>query len=212
MPSTEPLEIFVPTLERLAARWSSAGPLLPGFPLLARGRPVSLEEIAAAVGTKPDQVRRSVDAARCERDERGRLIDLFGLTLTPTIHRLSIDGKILFGCCALWTHVVPILVNRTVQVESVDPVRRELVRLELSPEAIESVTPSGSVATLAVASQDAIERDVGEAWCSRVSHFVSRESAQEFAAGRPTCHVVELREFHQVTELFYQAIWSAIES
>jgi alkylmercury lyase len=208
----EQLDFFVPTLERLAARWGSTGPLLPGFPLLAQGRPVSVEEVAAAAGTEPSQVERAVDAARCERDVHGRLIDLYGLTLTPTLHRLTIDGKVLFACCALWAQVIPKLVERTVEVESVDPSRRELVRLTLSPVGIEAVEPPGSVATLAVADQEAIDRDVGEAWCRQVAHFVSRESAEEFAAGRNTCHVVELSEFRKATEHFHQAIWSAIET
>lgn len=199
------------TLDLLASRWRSAGTLLAGFPLLAQGRPVPVEEIAGASGTELDSVKRAVDAARSERDAQGRLIDLYGLTLTPTIHRLMIDGKVLFSCCALWAHVIPKLVEQTVEVESVDPLRSELVRLTLSPAGIESVDPPGAVATLAVADQDAIDRNVCEAWCCQVAHFVSRESAEEFAAGRSTCHVVELSELRQATERFHQAIWSAIE-
>jgi hypothetical protein len=172
---------------------------------------VSVEEIAKAANTEPGAVERAVDAARCERDEKGRLIDLYGLTLTPTLHRLSIDGKILFGCCALWVHVIPKLVERTVQVESVDPMRRELVRLAISPARVESVDPPDAVATLAVASQEAIDRDVAKAWCRQVAHFVSRESAEEFAAGRPTCHVVGLSELRRATEHFHRAIWQALE-
>ena len=212
MEAADRLDLFAPTLERLATRWGSARPLLPGFSLLARGRPVSVEEIARGAGTDPGEVERAVDAARCERDEKGRLIDLYGLTLTPTMHRLTIDGKVLFSCCALWAQVIPKLVDRTVQVDSVDPMRRETVSLAISPARIESVDPPAAVATLAVASQDAIDRDVGEAWCSQVSHFVSRESAEEFAAARSTCHVVELSELRRATERFHQAIWSAIES
>ena len=212
MQTAAQLDLFVPTLERLAARWRSAGPLLPGFPLLARGRPVSVEEIAAAAGIEAARVERAVEAARCEYDEKGRLIDLYGLTLTPTVHRLSIAGKILFACCALWAQVVPKLIGRTVRVESVDPLRRELVRLTISPDGIDSVDPSSSVATLAVATQEALDRDIGAAWCRQVAHFASRESAEQFAAGRHTCHVVELSLLRQATERFHQAIWSSIET
>lgn len=210
---TEQLDRFAPTLELLAERWRSSGPLLVhGIPLLARGRPVSVEEIALAANTDPGAVERAVGSARCKRDARGRLIDLYGLTLTPTLHRLTIDGKVLFGCCALWAHVIPKLVDRPVKVESVDPIRRELVHLALSPKAIESVDPPGAVATLAVASQEALDRDVCEAWCCQVAHFVSQQSAEELAAGRPTCHVVELAELRRASERFHQAIRSAIET
>jgi alkylmercury lyase len=211
MLTAEPIESFLPTLELLAGRWGSAGPLLAGFPLLAQGRPVSVEEIAKAAGTEVSQVEQAVDAARCERDAQGRLVDLYGMTLTPTLHRLEIDGKILFSCCALWAHVIPKLVDRTVQVDSVDPMRRELVRLAVSPAGLESADPPGAAATLAVAGQEAIDADVCGAFCCQVRHFVSRESAEEFAAIGPTCHAIELSELQGAAERLHQAIWIAVE-
>lgn len=205
-------QIFQPTIELLADRWGSAGPLLPGFPLLAQGRPVSVEDLAQAAGTEVGKIESAVDAARCERDAKGRLIDLYGMTLTPSVHRLEIDRKILFGCCALWAHVIPKLVDTSVRVESVDPVRHELVRLSVSPKAIESVDPPGAAATLAVATQETIDRDVCGAFCCQVRHFVSRESAEVFAAGRPNCHVVELSELQEAAEQLHRAIWSAVDA
>jgi len=211
MQTAERLQLFQPTIELLAVRWGSAGPLLPGFALLAQGMPVPLEEIAKANGTEVDRVERAVSVARCERDPQGRLIDLYGMTLAPSLHRLEIRDKILFSCCALWAHVIPKLVDATVQVESVDPLRRELVRLSVSPAGVESVDHPGAAATLAVATQEAIDDDVCRAFCCQVRHFVSRESAEEFAAGRPTCHAVELSELQGAAEQLHQAIWSAVE-
>ena len=73
MQAAERLQPFLSTLERLAGRWGSAGPLLPGFPLLAQGRSISVAEIAKAADTGTRQVQEAVDAARCERDAQGRL-------------------------------------------------------------------------------------------------------------------------------------------
>jgi len=211
MQAVERLQPFLSTLDRLAGRWGSAGPLLPGFPLLAQGRPVSVEEIAKAADTGTRQVEEAVDAARCERDAQGRLIDLYGMTLTPTLHRLTIDGKILFSCCALWAHVIPKLVGATVQVDSVDPLQRELVHLSVSPSGVESANPPGAAATLAVANQEAIDTNVGEAFCHRVRHFVSRESAEAFAAERQTCHAIDVSELQLAAEQLHQSIWSAVD-
>jgi alkylmercury lyase len=204
------IDQYLPTLELLAARWGSAGPLLAGFPLLAEGRPVSIEEIAEAAAIPVGQVERAVSAARCERDREGRLIDLYGLTLTPTLHRLSIGSKILFSCCALWAHVIPRLVDSTVQVESVDPGRRELVRLAVSPSGIESADPPRAAASLAVATRETIDADVSGAFCSQVRHFVSRDSAEQFAAARPACHRVGLAELQRAADELHRSIWSAI--
>ncbi|MFQ5526923.1 MAG: organomercurial lyase [Thermoanaerobaculia bacterium] len=205
-------EALEETINILASRWDSAGPLLAGFPLLAQGRPVSVEEIASAAGVEISQVEEAVDAARCERDARGRLIDLYGLTLTPTRHQLEIGHKVLFSCCALWAYVVPRLVDATVGVKSVDPLRQELVRLSISPAGLETADPPAAAATLVITSQEAVDRDVCAAWCCQVCYFVSLECAEEFAAERPTCYAVELSEFQQAAEFFHQAIWSAIEA
>ena len=200
------------TIHSLASRWGLAGPLLPGFPLLAQGRPVTVEEIATAAGTGIDQVEKAVDAARCERDAEGRLVDLYGMTLTPALHRLEIDDKILFSCCALWAHVIPKLVDTTVRIESIDPIRRELVRLSVSPSGVESADPPEAVASLSVASREALDTDVCAAFCCQVRHFVSRESAKEFTTGKPTCQVVELSELQEAADLLHQAIWSAVDA
>ena len=212
MRKTEQPHRFQPTLRLLASRWGSAGPLLPGFPLLAQGQPVSVEEIAQAAGTEVGQIKRAVNAARCERDSQGHLIDLFGMTLTPTVHRLEIDGKILFSCCALWAHVIPKLIKASVQVESVDPMRREPVRLCVSPSGLESMDPTRAAATLATPTQEAIEADVCGAFCCQVRHFISSESAEEFAEAKPNCHAVELSRLCEAAEQLHQAIWSATDA
>ena len=203
------LRTFRPTLDLLANRWSDAGPLLPAFPLLARGGPLSVDEIARAAGVEARRVGRALEAARCERDAEGRVLELYGLTLTPTSQRLEIQGKVLFACCALWAHVIPKLVDATVRIESVDPVRQEVVRLSLTPHGVESADPTGCAATLAVAQKEAITTDVGGAFCSHVRHHVSRESAEEFAAAGPTRHAVGLAELQEAADYLYGAIWRA---
>ena len=211
MATSQHIRSLLPTIELLAERWSGAGPLLPGFALLAQGRPVTVAEIAAAAGVDISQVESSLEAARCERDSRGHLIDLYGLTLTPTHHRLTIGNKILFGCCALWAHVIPKLVDARIKIESVDPYRHESIRLLVSADGIESATPSTASATLALANREGIDADVSAAFCAQVRHFVSRESAEEFAAGLPTCHVISLSELQEAADFLYQSIWSTVE-
>ena len=203
------LATFRPTLDLLADRWREAGPLLPGFSLLARGRPVSVGEIARAAGAGVDRVETAIEAARCERDADGRVLELYGLALKPTSQRLDIAGKTLFACCALWAHVIPKLVGATVRVESVDPMRQRVVRLTLSPAGIESADPPGSAATLAVATRQAITTDVGQAFCSHVRHHPSLASAEEFAAAEPARHAVGLAELQEAADYLYAAIWRA---
>jgi len=197
------------TLRLLAARWRDAGVLLPAFRLLALGRPLTVKEIARACAASEEQISSALATSRCERDTEGRVLDLYGLTLLPTVHRLEIGHRTLFSCCALWAHVVPKVVDATVRVESVDPYSREIVKLSISPEGVETARPQQSAATLAVASREAIEADVCRAFCCQVRHFVTRESAEAFAAAAPNCHPVELPELQGAADRLYDAILDA---
>ncbi|MEE8583407.1 MAG: organomercurial lyase, partial [Acidobacteriota bacterium] len=107
------------TIDLLADRWEGAGPLLACFPLLAQGEPLPIGRIAEAAGVDIQLIEQALRTARCKCDENGCLTDLFGMSLEPTHHRLEIEGRVVFSCCALWAHVIPRLVERWAEVESV---------------------------------------------------------------------------------------------
>jgi alkylmercury lyase len=187
--------VFSETIDLLAARWSAAGTLLPGFRLLAEGQPLPIVQLAAETGVEIDGLRELLVSVRSEFDEQGRLVDLFGMTLQQTPHRLEIESKVVFSCCALWAHVIPRL-----------PVSKELVHLLISPDGIESVEPVDAMATMAAANERDIAADVCAAFCCQVKHFVSRENAQLFASWSSRRSVVTVDELHELGSDFYMAI------
>ena len=81
-------------LQRLAA-------VFPTWRLLAEGQPVSPDAIAKAVNRPVDDVK--ADLARVEEtglfgyDEQGNVVDFFGLQLSPSRHRIDIDGQELYA-------------------------------------------------------------------------------------------------------------------
>ncbi len=161
---------------------------------------------AAETGVEIDGLRELLVSVRSEFDEQGRLVDLFGMTLQQTPHRLEIESKVVFSCCALWAHVIPRLIDRTVGVHSTDPVSKELVHLLISPDGIESVEPVDAMATMAAANERDIAADVCAAFCCQVKHFVSRENAQLFASWSSRRSVVTVDELHELGSDFYMAI------
>ncbi len=76
-------------------------PVLPVWRLLAEGRPVSPERVAAAVGRPVGQVRE--DLRRVEEtgfygtDESGDIVNFFGLQLEPRNIRLDMGGRTLYA-------------------------------------------------------------------------------------------------------------------
>ena len=81
-------------------------------------------------------VEEALESGRAGRDREGRVVELSGLMLGPTKHWVEVGGKALFSCCALLAQLVPALIKRSVRVESVDPVSRRLVVLDITPEGV----------------------------------------------------------------------------
>lgn len=114
--------VTAPNLDQLAQRLATAfthgsgaealTPLLRlVLRLLARGRPVDPDDIAAATGRPPADVLAALrQQPSVEWDEAGRVVGL-GLTLRPTPHRFEVDGRTLFTWCALDTLVFPALLG-----------------------------------------------------------------------------------------------------
>lgn len=197
------------TIEHLAQRWEQADKhiLRRVFPLIAQGRPVSVDAVAKAVGTGISDVQQELLLGRAGRDGLGRVTELFGLTLSPTLHRVEVDQIALYSCCALVSHVVPKLLGRTVKVESVDPVGRKIVRLTITPNGVLSVEPSEAVGTLIVTDESGVKEDASSNFCSHVHHFVSTDSAMRFVDGNRKRYILGIEDFHEAGNRLYLKIW-----
>jgi alkylmercury lyase len=198
------------TIEHIAARWAEPDRriLRQIFPLLAVGQPVPVDRIAQVTGSDFPAVERALLLGRTGRDAEGRVTELFGVMLAPTVHRVEVDEAALFCCCALTAHLVPMLTQETATVESVDPVSRRLVRLTITPSGLRSVEPEDAVGTLVRTDREGVLGDVGANFCSHVHHFASSESAAEFVARVPGRYALAMDEYHEAARGLYGAIWS----
>jgi alkylmercury lyase len=171
--------------------------------LLAEGKPVSAEQAAKEVGLPLGQVEAvfSHFAARGgEFDEDGNLVGA-ALTLNPTPHQLTIDGRRLYAWCSLDTLFLPGLIGKTAEVQSSDPVNGEAIHLTVTPEGVTEFRPSSAVLSITVPgiscrSDGSCGPETGpqsEA-CSQMHFFASRESAEAWLKDRPGIAVLSVDE------------------
>lgn len=200
------------TIEHLANRWAAADKqvLRHVFPLLAEGRPIQIEQIAEKAGTSVEIAEKALAKGRASLDAAGRVVELSGLTLTPSLHRVEVDGVALFSCCALLAHMTPFLLGRDVKLESVDLLDRRLIRFELSPTAVAAVAPAHAAATFVETEPMAMETNIAAAFCSHVHHFADRESASAFAASDERRYVVGIDEIRNAAEELYRTVWHRV--
>jgi alkylmercury lyase len=201
---------FEKTIEHISLRWRQTNKILLRqlFPLLAQGRPVSPTQLAQITGIDVRTVEQALIESHTDRDMQGNVIELFGISQAPTLHRIQIGHVCLFSCCALVSQMVPLLLSQTATIESVDPVGHRLIRLTVSPTGIQSVEPYSAVGTLVLTSAEQVLKDVRSAFCMHVHHFPDTDSAQEFVNIDPRRYMVSIQQLHDAARQLTAAIWS----
>jgi alkylmercury lyase len=127
-------------------------PYIQSIQLLAQGQPVSTAQFR--IGSQLSEAELTTYLARLEEyaaefDEHGNLIGNM-LTLSPSPHRLQINGRALFAWCALDTLFLPAYLQQTAQVTSICPTTKTPINLTITPEGIESVDPATTVVAVVV--------------------------------------------------------------
>jgi len=175
----------------------------PTLALLARGKPASPEEIAAAAGESPEEVRAALEQfPSAEWDEQGRVVGL-GLTLRPTPHRFEYEGRTLFTWCALDALLFPVLLGRPVSIESPCRGTGEPVRIEVTPAGIETVEPPSAVVSIVAARDLANIRSVG---CNNTHFFRSPEAASRWLEKHPEASILPVEDAFRLGRLIAEGL------
>jgi alkylmercury lyase len=167
--------------------------LLPhAIRLLSDGEPAALERLAEAAGWSVEDVEAALTAqTSAERDDQGRLVGL-ALTLRPTTHRVTVDGRTLFAWCATDTLMVPVVLGRPALVESTCPQTGKAIRIELTPDSVQRVDPPDAVMT-AVRPRGRLA-DLRADTCAHGHFFSSLAATAAWADAHPDGHVYPVEE------------------
>ena len=177
--------------------------------LLARGRPVALEEIAESAGVSVEQIEALLRGQPgCEWDTEGRLVG-FGLTQRPTAHRLALPTGTLYTWCAMDTLFFPLILRARATAESRCPATSRSIRVELMPGAAPSVSPEQAVVSQILAHTVC---DIRAEVCDHGHFFASPQAAAGWADQHPDGRVLPVREaFAQAVRACEAMGWLADE-
>jgi alkylmercury lyase len=151
--------------------------------LIAGGRPVAVEAVAAAMGRPVADVERTLRAqAALEWDQAGRVIG-FGLTLRPTDHRVVIGERTLYTWCATDPFLVCLVLDQRVTVESTCPASGRRVRLAVGPGGLTAVAPAGAVVSQRLCG--GAVADLRSDVCDHGHFFASPTDAAGWLTGHP---------------------------
>jgi alkylmercury lyase len=172
--------------------------------LLARGAPVSKDELAAAAGVDVADVDNAPGAADIEYDDEHRIVG-WGLTLIPTPHSFIVDGRRLYTWCAADTLMFPAIIGRPAQVESRCPTTDAVIRLTVDPQdGVTDLSPATAVISIPGELDTAQVRDT---CCKPGRFFASAQAAAGWRARHPDGSVVPVADayprLHAISSLLF---------
>jgi alkylmercury lyase len=159
---------------------------------LSHGEPITIDELAAAAGQSPEWVRCIVSSwPDAEYDREGR-INGWGLTLRPTPHKFSINGKQLYTWCALDTLFLPAVIGRPALIESPCAATSAPIRLTVDPVAgVTTLGPATAVVSIVTPEQVS---SVRTAFCNPGRFFVTADAARDWQAKHPGMEVLSVAD------------------
>lgn len=151
---------------------------------LARGHPVTVEDLARVSGHSATEVRDGLGGlSDTEYDQHGAVVG-HGITLRETPHRFTVDGQVLYTWCALDTLIFPTVLDRPAHVVSPTPGTGEPVTLSVDPVVGVTVLDPAT-AVVSVLAPDGGSSGVRAAFCNQVHFFATPVAAQDWLAEHP---------------------------
>ncbi len=174
---------------------------------LARGRPVPMDSVAASVGWSAEEVTALVTRdplrALIYRDDRDRIVGFGGLTVLPMPHRFAVDGSQLYTWCAWDGLFLPELLGEQALVESVCPETGAVIRVNVAPDRIDNVDPSGAVMSFLLPDAAVLRTsaaNVVRSFCHYIFFLASAEAAARWTARHEGTFVLTLGEAFELAK------------
>jgi alkylmercury lyase len=159
---------------------------------LAKGRAVDADQLARSLAVSAGEIRALLqqDAIKAfiHPDADGRILGFGGLAAAPMHHRFEVQGRTLWTWCAWDSLFIPEILGRPARVTSPDPETREIVRLIVTPDRLESVAPAGAVVSFVQLEAEMFRTtaaNVMQNFCHFVFFFASRSSGESWVAKNP---------------------------
>lgn len=166
--------------------------------LLARGEPVTDEQLAAETNRPPSEVIATlVTWPNVHRDARGAVVAFSGLSLQTTEHRFQACSRELFTWCAWDTLFMPALLEQPAEIRSTCPLTGTPVRLRIDAGGIADAEPADlwvSFPPMASTSTASIV----DSFCCHVHFIAGHDTAQRWLSEHPGGRVLALPDAHEV--------------
>lgn len=164
--------------------------------LLAGGEPITRTRLAEAADVAEPDLAGAPMGRDIEYDQAGRIVG-WGLTLNPTPHRFTVDGRRLYTYCAPDTLIFPAIIGRAAHIDSPCPITGTTVRLSVDPVAgVAALDPPGAVVSITDPTCVDDQR-IRATLCDPQRFFATAEAARDWRARYPGVIALPVADAHR---------------
>jgi alkylmercury lyase len=165
---------------------------------LAEGQPVSAGRLATLASVPVELAEALFEHGKAlggEWDAEGRLLGNV-LTLIPTQHHFRVNNKDLYTWCSMDAIHLPGLLGQPAEVESVDPISDQVIRLRIPPDGVPTYQPAETMLSIVLSSGD--RSGPQSSLCRQMHFFAARENATIWAKDHPAATIMSVEEVYQL--------------
>lgn len=163
---------------------------MAAYRILASGHAPTAAELAEAVLEDESFVLERLEAwPGVFRDDDGRVVGFWGLSLAEMDHRFTVDGTTTWTWCAWDPLFIAPSLGTEAQVSSTCPVTGEPISLTVGPSGITDLSPPQAVMSMV---EPAGPDDIVTEFCHKVLFFADRAAGERWRADHPGATLISV--------------------
>ncbi|MGQ0658077.1 MAG: organomercurial lyase [Chromatiales bacterium] len=136
------------------------------YRLLAQAVPVAVPTLAERAGVTLQDAESTLAAwPGVFKDDNGQVVGFWGLTISPTKHRLIVGEHTLYTWCAWDTLFIPEILGQPVSVRSLSPVDSAEIAFEVRPRGVADAAPPDTMVSFVLPRGENWTRDILANFC-----------------------------------------------
>ena len=181
------------------------------YQLLAKGEPVTLESFSEAVKLNKTEARRLLDNWTGVNFDAEQSISAFwGVSTSETMHCFQLGDQTLYTWCAWDLLFVPVIYKKTITAETQCPITHQTIKLTISENGIEQLTPSTSMITFIKPDLQQLKDNVTSSFCQYIFFVESKETGHKWLQKNPDGFLLELDQGFELGHGIIQQVFNEI--
>jgi len=163
--------------------------------LLLEGYPVKIERTAKILNDSVEHISQIIKRFG-ETDPQGDIVGLSGISLIPTPYKFRIKNKLLYTWCALDSLLFPEILDVEAEIESVDYINNNPVKLLIEGDYLWWTDP----APLFISSVNNVDNcNIRKSFCNGVHFFASKKTADKWLTENVDSEILLVEDLFEYT-------------